>query len=177
MLKERIRFVFLRMLDREKLLEVIPYHITLHEVYSRFGYANFGTEPCEIKDYDVLFEELAKEFQKQREDLYQKQNEATEKLSYNLLGRKFEKDEIVYLKEIIEQKYKQLFNYIDKQENIAFNIFFGDLKNFLYQEHLEKTGSKFYSLAEREEELQKILKATSLRNREGLVAGLKTSFL
>ena len=177
MLKERIRFVFLRMLDREKLLEVIPYHITLHEVYSKFGYANFGTEPCEMKDYDVLFEELAKEFQKQREDLYQKQNEAIEKLSFNLLGRKFEKDEIVYLKEVIEQKYEQLFNYIDKQENIAFNIFFSDLKNFLYQEHLEKTGSNFYSLAEREEELQKILKATSLKNRERLVAGLKTSFL
>ena len=53
MLKERIRFVFLRMLDREKLLEVTPYHITLHEVYSKLGYANFGTEPCNIKEYDT----------------------------------------------------------------------------------------------------------------------------
>ena len=176
MLKERIRFVFLRMLDREKLLEVTPYHITLHEVYSKLGYANFGTEPYDIKEYDILFEKLSEAFKKQREDLYKKKGEAIEKLSFNLLGRKFEKDEIDYLKDVIESKYTQLFNYINKQENIAFNTLFEDLKTFLYQEHFEKTGSSFYSVTEKEEELQNILKIASLKNGKAIVTGLKSNF-
>ena len=176
MLKERIRFVFLRMLDREKILEVIPYHIVLHEVYSKLGYANFGTEPCEMKEYDILLGNLTSEFNKQRENLMQKKNEALEKLDFNILGRKFTDEEKEYLKDVIDKKFGQLKKYIDKQESIALNILFEDLKTFLYQEHFEKTGTDFYSLEEKEEELKRISELTSLHNNQALIDGLRANY-
>ena len=142
MFTDRIRFVFLRMLDREGLLDVIPYNITLHQVYSELGYATFGSEPCCLNDYNTIYTKLINSFKKQKEKLINQKEESFKRVNYNILGRDFTPDEKEHLKEILTEKYEQLSKYIDKQQNIATNIFFGDFKSFIYDEYARENNGK-----------------------------------
>lgn len=175
MFTDRIRFVFLRMLDREGLLDVIPYHITLHEVYSKLGYTDFGTEPCNVEDYDTIYDCLVKEFKEQKEKLKENQEESFERVNFNILGRDFTHEEKEHLKDILTEKFEQLNKYIDKQKNIATNIFFGDFKNYIYEEYAKQHDGK----KPEEEEKGKILEEISnyqLKNGQELVNGLRIKF-
>ena len=175
MFTDRIRFVFLRMLDREGLLDVTPYHITLHEVYSKLGYTDFGTEPCNINEYNSIYDYLINSFKEQKERLKEQQEEAFKRVNFNILGRDFTLKEKEHLKEILGEKYNQLDNYIDKQKNIATNIFFDDLKKYIYEEYGKLHDGKIPE----EEAKNKILEDISnyqFKNGQELIKGLKIKF-